>query len=65
MPSKRKKPEVAPGVARVTIPPELLDQLVKGPMTPEDVQPVHRLRRQDHRDVRPRHDGAGDPGLSG
>jgi transposase-like protein len=38
MPSKRKKFEVAPGVAGVTIPPELLDQLVKGPMTPEEVQ---------------------------
>jgi len=40
MPSKRKKSEVALGVARVTIPPELLDQLVKGPMTPEEVQAV-------------------------
>ena len=40
MPSKRKKSEVAPGVAGVTIPPELLDQLVKGPMTPEEVQAI-------------------------
>ena len=38
MPSKRKKSEVALGVAGVTIPPELLDQLVKGPMTAEEVQ---------------------------
>ncbi len=38
MPSKRKKSEVAPGVSGVAIPPELLDQLVKGPMTPEEVQ---------------------------
>jgi len=38
MPSKRKKSEVASGVAGVTIPPELLDPLVKGPMTPEEVQ---------------------------
>ena len=34
MPSKRKKFEGVPGVAGVTTPPELLDQLVKGPMTP-------------------------------
>lgn len=38
MPSNRKKSDVVPGVAGVTIPPELLDQLVKGPMTPEQVQ---------------------------
>jgi transposase-like protein len=38
MPIKRKKSEKVPGVAGVTIPPELLDQLVKGPMTPEEVQ---------------------------
>jgi putative transposase len=38
MPSKRKKSEVAPGMAGVRIPPELLDQLVAGPMTPEEVQ---------------------------
>ena len=38
MPSKRKKFEISPGVAGVTIPPELLDHLVKGPMTPEEVQ---------------------------
>jgi transposase-like protein len=40
MPSKRKKSAVVPGVARVMIPPELLDELVKGPMTPEEVQAV-------------------------
>jgi transposase-like protein len=40
MPSKRKKSEVAAGLGGVTIPPELLDQLVKGPMTPEEVQAV-------------------------
>jgi len=40
MPSKPKKSEVSPGVAGVTIPPELLDQLVKGPMTPEEVQAI-------------------------
>lgn len=38
MPSKRKKCDVALGLAGVAIPPELLDQLVKGPMTPEEVQ---------------------------
>ena len=40
MPSKRKKVEIAPGVAGVEIPAELLDQLVKGPMTPAEVQAV-------------------------
>jgi transposase-like protein len=40
MPSKRKKSEVAAGLAGVTIPPELLDQLVKGPMTPQEVQDI-------------------------
>ena len=38
MPSKRKKPEGTAGVPGVTIPPEFLDQVVKGPMTPEEVQ---------------------------
>ena len=32
MPSKRKGSEVAAGLTGVTIPPELLDRLVKGPM---------------------------------
>jgi transposase-like protein len=40
MPSKRKKSEVAKVAAEVTIPPELLDQVVKGPMTAEEVQAV-------------------------
>jgi len=40
MPSKRKQSEVAKVAAEVTIPPELLDQVVKGPMTPEEVQAV-------------------------
>ena len=40
MPGKRKKSEKVPGVAGLTIPPELLDQLVKGPMTAEEVQAV-------------------------
>jgi transposase-like protein len=40
MPSKRKKSEKVPGVAGVTISPELLDQLVKGPMTPQEVQAI-------------------------
>lgn len=43
MPSKRKKVEIAPGVAGVEIPAELLDQLVKGPMTPAEVQ-VYKSR---------------------
>ena len=38
MPNKHKKSDKFPGVAGVTIPPELLDQLVKGPMTAEEVQ---------------------------
>ena len=50
MPIKRKKSEKVPGVAGVTIPPELLDQLVKGPMTPEEVQ-AWRTYRQQLRDV--------------
>jgi len=40
MPSKRKKSAVANGAGGVTIPPELLDQVVKGPMTGEEVQAV-------------------------
>ena len=40
MPSKRKKTDVVPGLAGVTIPSELLDQLVKGPMTAEEVQAI-------------------------
>jgi hypothetical protein len=31
---------MVPGVAGVTIPPELLDQQVKGPMTAEEVQAI-------------------------
>ena len=38
MPSKRRKAAGAPDLAGVTIPPELLDQLVQGPMTAEEVQ---------------------------
>lgn len=40
MPSKRKKSAVVPGVAGVSIPAELLDQLVQGPMTAEEVQAI-------------------------
>ena len=47
MPSKRKKTEVAPGVAVVAIPPELLDQLVNGPMTPEEVRADTKRRIED------------------
>lgn len=40
MPSKRKKSEGVPGVGGVSIPSELLDQLVQGPMTAEEVQAI-------------------------
>ena len=40
MPRKSKKSDVVPGIAGVSIPPELLDQLVKGPMTAEEVQAI-------------------------
>ena len=40
MPRKSKKSDLVPGVAGVTIPPELLDQLVKGPLTAEEVQAI-------------------------
>ncbi len=40
MPSKRKKPLGSAEVPGVAIPAELLDQVVKGPMTAEEVQAV-------------------------
>lgn len=46
MPSKRKKTEGATGLPLTTIPPELLDQVVKGPMTPAEVQAVGLLLKK-------------------
>ena len=40
MPSKRTRNEGAPSGSGVSIPPELLDRLVQGPMTPEEVQAI-------------------------
>jgi transposase-like protein len=40
MPSKRKKDEGAASGSGVSIPPELLDLLVQGPLTPEEVQAI-------------------------
>jgi transposase-like protein len=40
MPSKRKKDEGARPGAGASIPPELLDRLVQGPLTPEEVQAI-------------------------
>jgi len=40
MPSKRKKGEGAASGSGVSIPAELLDRLVQGPMTPEEVQAI-------------------------
>jgi putative transposase len=40
MPRKRKPSEVTAAAAGVTIPPELLDQRVPGPMTAAEVQAV-------------------------
>jgi transposase-like protein len=40
MPSKRKKDEGAASGSGVSIPAELLDRLVQGPMTPEEVQAI-------------------------
>ena len=46
MPSKRKKAERTAGVPEVRIPPELLDELVKGPMTAAEVESVCRSFKQ-------------------
>jgi len=40
MPRKSKKADGVSGLPGVTIPPELMDQLVQGPMTAEEVQAV-------------------------
>ena len=40
MPSKRKTTEGTASSDGVSIPPELLDRLVQGPMTPEEVQAI-------------------------
>jgi putative transposase len=40
MPSKRKPNEGATSGSGVSIPPELMDRLVQGPMTPEEVQAI-------------------------
>ena len=40
MPSKRKPNEGTTSGSGVSIPPELLDRLVQGPMTPEEVQAI-------------------------
>lgn len=42
MPSKRKQPFGAKSVPERTIPPALLDQVVKGPMTQDEVEAVCR-----------------------
>ena len=40
MPSKSKNGDGAPEAPEVAIPPELIDRVVKGPMTPDEVQAV-------------------------
>jgi mutator family transposase len=42
MPSKRKKADGPDRVFEVKVPPELVDQVVKGPMTADEVQTVCR-----------------------
>ena len=42
MPSKRKKSEGTTSVPELKVPAELLDQLVKGPMTQGEVEAVCR-----------------------
>jgi putative transposase len=46
MPSKYRKPEGATVLPEVVIPPELLDQVVKGPMTADEVQAVCRALKK-------------------
>lgn len=40
MPSKRKRNEGAASASGVSIPPELLDRLVQGPLPAEEVQAI-------------------------
>ena len=46
MPNKRKKTEVISNGREFVIPPELLGQGVKGPMTQSDVEPVCRALKE-------------------
>lgn len=46
MPSKRGKSEGTSGISEVTIPAELLEQVVKGPMTAEQVQTLCRALKK-------------------
>ena len=46
MPSKRKKTEVTGSGREFVIPPELLDQVVKGPMTQSEVETVCRALKK-------------------
>ena len=46
MSSKRKKTEVAGGRREFVIPPEQLDQIVKGPMTQSEVETACRALKK-------------------